>query len=114
MSRLEAAEFARPRVGKSSPLVAEKLRLDEVCRQGRAVDLDERALPPPARRVDGAGDEFFAGACLALDENGRVGRGDLFDLEEYILERITLADDLVWLVHLCCLLDSLVTEFLRM
>jgi len=41
---LEAAFLGRMRAGERAFLVAKQLRLDEVVRQGRTADLDERPL----------------------------------------------------------------------
>jgi hypothetical protein len=43
--------------------------------------------------VDGARDKFLAGACLAQNENGRVGGGDNRDLIECVEQLRTFADD---------------------
>ena len=48
--------------------------------QGGAVDRDDRPLAAAAAVVEGAGDEVLAGARLAEEEDGRVGRGHLLDL----------------------------------
>ena len=58
----------------------EQLAFDEPGGQGRAVHLDERLVPAPAVRVDGPREQFLAGAGLAIDEHGGVGRRHAGDL----------------------------------
>jgi len=45
--------------------------------------------------VDGAGNEFLAGAGFAEDENGGIGGADSFEFLEDLLQRAAFADDLV-------------------
>ncbi len=60
--------------------VAEELGLDEVFGDGGAVELDEDAVAAQGLGVHGAGDEFFAGAGLSVDEDAAVGGGHELDL----------------------------------
>ena len=76
VGQLEPADPAGDRAGERPLLVAEQLALDEARGQGRAVDLDQRLTGPPARGVDGPGDQLLAGAGLAGDEHGGVGGGN--------------------------------------
>ncbi|HVP92021.1 MAG TPA: hypothetical protein VMS75_12490 [Terriglobales bacterium] len=78
--------------------MAEELRLDELLGNGGAVDLDELLLGPQAVGVDGPGDELLARAALALDEDGRVGRGDLEDLPPELPHQGMAADELIALL----------------
>ena len=55
--------------------MAEQLGLDQVRGDGAAVDGDEGAPAPGAGLVDGAGEQFLAGAGLALDQDGDGARG---------------------------------------
>ena len=59
--------------------MAEELGLDEVLRDGRAVDREECAFGAERMLVDAARDELFACAALAGNEHGGVGSGDLAD-----------------------------------
>ncbi len=69
--------------GAGAVAVAEELGLDEVFGDGGAVELDEDAVAAEGFGVDGAGDELFAGAGLADDEDAAVGgRGELDLLAE--------------------------------
>ena len=61
------------RAGEGALLVAEQLALDQVARDRRHVDGDERAVPALAVVVQGAGDELLAGAGLAGDHHREVG-----------------------------------------
>jgi hypothetical protein len=62
--------------------VAEQLALEEVERNGRAVELHERMAASGAELMDGPRDQLFAGASLAMHEHRRVGRRDALDLLE--------------------------------
>ena len=72
---LEAAAVLPRRAGERALLVAEQLGLDQVRRDGAAVDGDERAAAALAAIVDRPGDELLARSRLAYDEDrGRRGR----------------------------------------
>src|SRR5439155_813910 len=58
--------------GEAAPLVPEELALDQLGRYRRAVERDERALPPAAQPVQRLRDELLARATLALHQHGRV------------------------------------------
>ena len=63
-----AALFGGRRLGPAGAgavAVAEEFGLDEVFGDGGAVELDEDAVAAEGFGVDGAGDEFFAGAGFA-------------------------------------------------
>src|SRR5712692_10057323 len=98
LRHLEQDFLVHRRAGERALLVAEELRLDEILRDGRAVDLDERPFGALAVVVHRVGDQLLAGAVLALDENVRfAGRHALDQLEE-ILHLPALADDILELV----------------
>src|SRR5207247_510978 len=65
------------RSSESSFLVAKKLALDEVLRNGSAVDFDKGGVGPRALPVKRARDQFLACAALALDQDCRLGAGHL-------------------------------------
>ena len=72
---LELADAALDGAGEGAALVAEQLALEQLVGNRRAVDGDEGSAPVGVV-VDGAGDQLLAGAGLALDEHGGVGRRD--------------------------------------
>ena len=77
---LEGAALFRGAAGDGGVAVAEELGFDEVLGDGGAVELDEDAVTAERLSVDGAGDELFAGAGFAEDEDAAVGgshEGDL-------------------------------------
>jgi hypothetical protein len=51
----------------NAPFCGRKLRLEQILGQRRAVDRDERLMLAVAVEVQGAGDEFLAGAALTLE-----------------------------------------------
>jgi hypothetical protein len=75
--------------------VAEQLALDQLRRDGGAVDLDERPLGPMRQPVDRTRDQLLAGPVLAGDQHARVGRCDLLDAVEQRADGEAAADDLV-------------------
>ena len=62
---LELADPPAVGAGERPALVAEQLAFQQRLRDGRAVDRQERAATAAAMVVDGAGDQFLAGAALA-------------------------------------------------
>ena len=70
---LETARGAGIGAGEGAALVAEQLRLDQIARDRRHVDGDERAVAPLAVVVQRARDQFLAGAGLAGDHHGEIG-----------------------------------------
>ena len=96
--------LARLRAGERALLVAEELRLDQRVGQRRAAHLDERLLRAQRVVVDGVRDQLLAGARLAADEHGRVGRRDLRDLLVHLPHRPAGADDVREVVALAQLL----------
>ena len=76
VGHLEAPLAVGARVGEGAADVAEHLALEQGRRDAAEIHLDERPLRPPAVAMDGVGDQLLAGAALAGDEDGRVGRRD--------------------------------------
>src|SRR5204863_5326630 len=70
---LESARIALRRSGKRTALMAEELALDELARDRRHVDGDERTAPALAVVVEGARNQLLTGAALAGDHHGEVG-----------------------------------------
>src|SRR5690606_28084357 len=72
---------------------AEELALEEALGDGAAVDADDGHVASWAVGVDGAGDEFLAGAALTDDEDGGVGGGDVADELHDLADGGAVADD---------------------
>src|SRR5262245_3485952 len=70
--RFELADAALDRSREGAPLVAEELALQELVRDRRTVEGDERP-PPFGILMDGPRHELLSGARLALDQHGGVG-----------------------------------------
>ena len=70
----------RRRAGERPCFVAEQLAFENAFRQGGDVERHERLAFARAVLMHGPGDEFLAGAVLALDQHGAVGRGDVVEL----------------------------------
>ena len=91
---LEFADAASERAGEGALLVAEQLGLQEVIRDRRAIDGNER-LPGAGRAgVQVARQHFLAGAALAGDQHGGVGAGDLLGELDDARHRLVAIDHL--------------------
>ena len=90
---LEFADALQGRAGEGAAFVAEQFAFQQLLGDGGAVDREERLLAAVAVMINGAGDQFLAGAALAGDERGGVGGGDLADELEDLLHRLAAADD---------------------
>ncbi len=90
---MEFSRLVPDRAGERSLDVAEQLALQEVPRDGRTVDGDERRGPAGTERMDRLGHQLFAGARLPGDQHGRVGVGDLADHGKDLLHGPGDADD---------------------
>ena len=82
---LEEALVLAIRAREAAALVAEQLALDELRRDGAAIQRQERRFAPPAQLVDGVRGELLAGAALADQQRGgRSGR----DAAQLIVEHL--------------------------
>ena len=93
VGELEAPRLAGHGARERAALVAEELALDELLRDGRAVDLDERLVLAARVLVQRAGDELLARPALARDEHrGRRVGHSLEDRVE-LRDAVRRADD---------------------
>src|SRR5262249_21365727 len=76
---LELCDLQLVSGGECAALVPEKLALQKVARQGRAIDLDERSGAPGRQVMDGSRHHILAGAGFPADEHGDVGPRDELD-----------------------------------
>src|SRR2546428_5294199 len=77
VGQLESPRLGRLRASESALLIAEQLALDQRRRKRRAVDDNEWAAIAQAALVNGVGEQFLARSCLSLQQNGRIGWGDV-------------------------------------
>src|SRR5216683_2401079 len=75
----EKAFFGSHGAGERTLDVTEKLRLEEIDRDGAGVNGDERFVRTGRGGVDGLGDEFLPSATLPADEHGGARGRDLGD-----------------------------------
>ena len=75
---LEFADALVGCAGERALLVAEQNALDQIFRNGAAVDSDEGFASAFAFALDGARDQLFADATFAFDEDGNVGSRSAF------------------------------------
>src|SRR6516164_824466 len=80
MALLEFADPLAVGSGERALLVAEEFRLQQTLRDRRGVQGLERPAGPVRVLVDGAGDQFLAGASLPGDNIREVLRGHQADL----------------------------------
>jgi hypothetical protein len=99
IGQLESTDLRRIGPGERSAFAAEQLAFDERCRQGRAVDDDERPVAAGAEMVDSSGQKFFAGSCFTAQEDRCIGRRHLLGSKDGVFEGIALAHDRVRAVH---------------
>src|ERR1700676_327744 len=85
--------FGRDGAGESALDVAKELRFEKVHGDGAGVDGHESFFGARGCGMNGFGDEFFAGAAFAADQNGGARGSDLRDQVEKLLHLVALADD---------------------
>ena len=107
IGQLKPSQLLLSRIREGAGLVAKELRLDEALGQGPAVHLHEGLGGSAGAVVDGVGDELLAGAGLAANHHGGVGRGRLPHPLEDLLHGVAVADDVAHLVALLQLLAQL-------
>ena len=91
--RDEQAVAIAHRPGERAAHVAEELRLEQRVGERAAIDGDERPGLARAVEMNRARDELLARAALALDEHGRLRRGDAIEPREHGLHRGPVADE---------------------
>src|SRR5207244_669018 len=79
--------------GERAAHVSEELALDEVRRDGSAIDDDHRTFRASAALDELRGDELLAGAALAVDQDVDLARGDALEHREEALHDGALPDD---------------------
>ncbi|OQB42330.1 MAG: hypothetical protein BWY09_00450 [Candidatus Hydrogenedentes bacterium ADurb.Bin179] len=92
LRRGETPGLVLVRAGKGPGLVAEQFTFQERVGQGAAVDGDKGTFGAPAHAVDGASQQFLAGAGLALDQDAAVAGRDLGEHVEKTAHQIAAAD----------------------
>jgi hypothetical protein len=90
---LEDAGALGEGAGEGSFGVPEEGGLDQLGRDGAAVDRDEGAAAPGAGGVDGPGEQLLAGAGLALEQDRDGPRGDMAGAAEEAGHRLAAVDD---------------------
>jgi hypothetical protein len=71
--------IARTCAGEGALFVAEELGLEELRRNRRAVDLDERTMTARRSGMNGSGHQILADATFTTDQDRRVRVGDTLD-----------------------------------
>ena len=87
------ADFARAGTGEGAAFVAEEFVFDQAFGNGGAIQRDEGLLAARGKMMDGAREEFFAGAAFAEQQHGGIGGGDALDLLADFADGSVFADD---------------------
>ena len=95
---LEQTLLIIDRAGERAAAMAKKLGLEQILRQGAAIDRNKRGKLAAAVEMQGASDQFLARAALAEDQDRAIRIGYPFDQLEYLLHRGGAADDLAELI----------------
>src|SRR5262245_9554654 len=93
MSDLEPARLPLSGPRERPFLLAEEVRLEQRLRNGRTVDRHKRPVGTWTEGMQRAREELFPCPALALEENGRVGRGRAMELLRHLPELSVFADD---------------------
>jgi hypothetical protein len=80
--------------GKSASHMAEEFALEQLPRNGRAIDSNQRAIFASAAAVDFVGHQFFARSGLAQNEHGSFRGSDDINLADDVFQRRTLPDQI--------------------
>src|SRR5664280_3045060 len=91
---LELADAAAERAGEGAFLVAEQLGLQQILRDRRAIDRDERLLGALRARMQVARQHFLARAAFAGDQHGGIRAGDLLGELDHACHRVVAIDHL--------------------
>ena len=90
---LKLADALRAGPGERALFVAEQLALEQALRDRCAVDRQIRFIVALAVLVNGASNQFLAGAALAGDQRRGIRAGQLADHLEHLLHRLAAADN---------------------
>ncbi len=90
---LEPPEASGGGAGEAAALVTEELGVDELRRDGSAVDADHRSATAPRARVNHPRDELLAGAGLSFEHHRRVRRRDVGDARDDVAKAGAGPDD---------------------
>src|SRR3974390_237661 len=90
--QFEAARAAFEGASEGAFFMAENFAFNESLRDGRAIDGDERPALAGAKRVDGARNQFLAGAAVSRNQYGGGAGRNHFDETEDLLHDLRGAD----------------------
>ena len=76
MGHFHAPRLRSVGAGEGAFFVSEEFAFQQRAGDRRTIDFDERTAPPRRKPVDHTGDDVFAGAAFALNQNRNVGAGD--------------------------------------
>ena len=93
MSEVHFADLAGACSGERAALVAEEFVFDQAFGDGGAIQGDERLVAARGQVMDGAGEEFLAGAAFTEQQDGRRSGGDFLDLLADFADGGVVAED---------------------
>ena len=82
MRQFQAADFARNGSGEGAFFVTKELAFQQTCRDGGAIQFDKCPVAARTETMDGSGQQFFASAGFALNQNCCVSGCDGFNVPE--------------------------------
>ena len=85
VGQFELSRLAAGRAGECAFLVTEQFAFQQILRNRRAVDFDERSGCPARFLMDGARHQVFAHSAFAAQQNGGVGRSHPFHRGQHFL-----------------------------
>jgi hypothetical protein len=95
IGQFEAPDFLADGTGKCAFFVAEQFAFQQTRGNSRAVQGHKKLLVAAAGAVNGASDQSLSRTGLAQNQHTRVAAGDDRNLIQHLLQRRTLADNLL-------------------
>ena len=92
--QFKPADLLRDGPREGAPFVSEQFAFEQARGDGGAIHLDKSPLPPGAEVVNRSRDHLLAGACLTLDQHGRIRGCHCLHLSQDALQGGALSHDL--------------------
>jgi hypothetical protein len=98
IGKLQTAALLHQSAGECTLLVSEELAFDKPGWNGSAIEPYKRSVSSWTKAMDGARNQFLAGARLAAQQDSRSGWGDNLDLVKDFAQSGALAHDILEVV----------------
>ena len=100
VGNFKQAFFGRDGAGECTFHMAKERGFEQVSRHGAGIHRNKRAVLARRIGMDGLGDQLFAGAALALNQNRRAAGRNLRDQVENLQHGLALADNILEVIAL--------------